>query len=843
MSDHISGPRALAEPIADITDVYAFPSPERPGHLVLVMNTLPFAQPEDGLSDGLVYRFRLRPLIEGAPGPTRSRSPSAPRSSSSTASSPRRRQPPVGRAWSRRAPASPRPARPSVPVNDEQGGSGHGVRVFAGPRWDPFIMDARAALTTIATGELSFTDPGSIFLDGKNVLSLVVEVDRELLGGAELVGVVAETLTRGRFNVRIERVGRPEVKNMMLAPKQFDQVNRDLEIRDLYNLEDAFHLGPTYQGAYRARLNANLAFWDGLDGRTDWPVDGRGDHPLTSLVLADYLVVDVTKPYSEQGSFLEIELAALAGKAHETCGGRALNDDVIDTLFTHARQRRQRAGHQGRRRPGDAARLAHLPVSRGAEPGSARAPRPRLEGVGSERRDSRAGHRPRAGRHPDRGAARATLALRRDLPPAAHRRPRRRARPRAATAAARRLGTVHGPSRARRLDHRRLHLLRSRRPSGSRRSRWTASRRSSSRGWPHARPSWATSVRATPATGRQPLGTSDVHVAVAVLSPDAARLEAAAEKARRAHKELAGIELIWRQDCYQLPNGRTSFGFKDGIGQPAVEGSGRPSSHPSEEPLKAGEIVLGYPDETGELPPMPTPEVLGRNGTYVVFRKLHTRVAAYRQYLRAKAASREDEALLGAKMVGRWQSGAPLAVSPDRDDAELGADPARNNDFGYADDPRGLQCPAGAHARRANPRDALDQDGSVNVRLHRMIRRGTSYGPMLPDGVLEDDGVDRGIVFVFVGAHLRRQFEFVKTQWLNDGIFIGAPAEKDPLVGSERRHGTLHDPPDADPPAAAGRAAVRRHPRRRVLLRPRPERPALAGGARHMTALDREETT
>jgi hypothetical protein len=55
---------------------------------------------------------------------------------------------------------------------------------------------------------------------------------------------------------------------------------------------------------------------------------------------------------------------------------------------------------------------------------------------------------------------------------------------------------------------------------------------------------------------------------------------------------------------------------------------------------------------------------------------------------------------------------------------------------------------------------------------------------MLPDGVLEDDGADRGIVFVFAGAHLKRQFEFVKTQWLNDGIFIGAPAEKDPLVGA-----------------------------------------------------------
>jgi Dyp-type peroxidase family len=291
-----------------------------------------------------------------------------------------------------------------------------------------------------------------------------------------------------------------------------------------------------------------------------------------------------------------------------------------------------------------------------------------------------------------------------------------------------------------------------------------------------------------------PLGTSDVHVAVAVLAPDVARLEKAADSARRAHQDLTGVELVWRQDCYQLPTGRTSFGFKDGIGQPAIEGSGRPPTRPSEAPLKAGEIILGYPDETGELPPMPTPEILGRNGTYVVFRKLHTRVAAYRQYLRAKAASRKDEALLGAKMVGRWQSGAPLVLSPERDDPALGEDPARNNDFGYLDDPRGLRCPAGAHARRANPRDSLDQDGSVDVRLHRMIRRGTSYGPMLPDGVLEDDGVDRGIVFVFAGAHLRRQFEFVKTQWINDGIFIGAPAEKDPLVGPHDGSGSMTIP-------------------------------------------------
>ena len=298
----------------------------------------------------------------------------------------------------------------------------------------------------------------------------------------------------------------------------------------------------------------------------------------------------------------------------------------------------------------------------------------------------------------------------------------------------------------------------------------------------------------SPENWEKPLGSPDVHVALAALSPDAARLQAVLERARRAHEELPGIEVIWRQDCYQLPTGRTSFGFKDGIGQPAVEGSGVPGTNPGELPIKAGEFILGYPDETGSLPPIPVPEVLGRNGTYIVFRKLHTRVAAYRQYLRARAASREEEDRLAAKMVGRWQSGAPLALCPEQDDPDIGADPQRNNDFGYQDDPRGFKCPAGAHARRANPRDALDNEGNVNVRLHRMIRRGTSYGPPLPPGLLEDDGADRGIVFVFAGAYLKRQFEFVKTQWLNDGIFIGAPAEKDPLVGANDESGRFTIP-------------------------------------------------
>jgi len=109
-------------------------------------------------------------------------------------------------------------------------------------------------------------------------------------------------------------------------------VNRDLEVRDLYNLEDAFHIGPDYRNVYRNRLTANLAYMDSWDGRIDWPLTEAG-HPLTDLLLGDYLVIDPAKPYSTT-SFFEIEQAMLAGREHQSCGGRSLNDQVMDTLYT-----------------------------------------------------------------------------------------------------------------------------------------------------------------------------------------------------------------------------------------------------------------------------------------------------------------------------------------------------------------------------------------------------------------------------------------------------------------------------------------------------------------------------
>lgn len=64
-----------------------------------------------------------------------------------------------------------------------------------------------------------------------------------------------------------------------------------------------------------------------------------------------------------------------------------------------------------------------------------------------------------------------------------------------------------------------------------------------------------------------------------------------------------------------------------------------------------------------------------------------------------------------------------------------------------------------------------------------MIRRGTAYGPELPEGVLADDGVDRGLMFAFVGTQLGRQFEFVQSEWVNGGDFLGLGDIKDPIAG------------------------------------------------------------
>ena len=248
------------------------------------------------------------------------------------------------------------------------------------------------------------------------------------------------------------------------------------------------------------------------------------------------------------------------------------------------------------------------------------------------------------------------------------------------------------------------------------------------------------------------------------------------------------------------------FGFRDNITSIHIEG-GFGVKDPGQSVVKAGEFILGYSNEYGQKTAWPRINPtetragvdVGTNGAYLVFRKLEQDVPAFWDYCRTQAASLPTSdasaaltpEFLGAKMVGRWRSGAPLAVCPFSDDPELAREPSRVNDFAYAaEDTHGLRCPLGAHIRRANPRDLLStlspEASRTVVNHHRILRRGRPYGPPFSDPThAQDDGQKRGLLFFCINASISRQFEFVQQTWLNDPKFARGWNEPDPVTGSQ----------------------------------------------------------
>ncbi|HZO61367.1 MAG TPA: Dyp-type peroxidase [Gaiellaceae bacterium] len=296
---------------------------------------------------------------------------------------------------------------------------------------------------------------------------------------------------------------------------------------------------------------------------------------------------------------------------------------------------------------------------------------------------------------------------------------------------------------------------------------------------------------AAPANWEEGLGTGEAHVLVTVWAGDNQQLEAVRAELREAGAAAAASTVVNETRAEALPEGKDHFGFFDGIAQPAVFGSGvegrpgdgQPDGRGAWRDVATGEFLLGYVDEDGDLPEAPAPP-FDRNSTFVVYRKLHTDVAAFRRFVAEQGARYPGgPEMLAAKIVGRWPDGTPLAVSPDAPDPSIPQDPARINDFTYADDPLGFRCPHGSHIRRANPREAEGFfDGRLSNR-HRIVRRGRPYGPALPEGVLEDDGQDRGLVFVCFNADIWRQFETIQTLWVDDGDRFGLGRDRDPLIG------------------------------------------------------------
>jgi len=283
------------------------------------------------------------------------------------------------------------------------------------------------------------------------------------------------------------------------------------------------------------------------------------------------------------------------------------------------------------------------------------------------------------------------------------------------------------------------------------------------------------------------LASPDLHAIVILFARDTAEHGRCQSEHQKLIAQCAGAEVLSTLDLQATPpfdHAHDHFGYRDRLSQPVIEDSGEEPTPGSGGPLKAGEFILGYPDEAGPGPALPKPEILSRNGSFMAYRRLQEHVGAFRDFLRRHGQTSEEQELVAAKLMGRWRSGAPVVLSPDKDDPTLGADPRRNNDFDYGKmDPKGYCIPLGAHIRRMNPRDT-----AANMNRRRMIRRGATYGPHLPEGA-PDDGAERGIAAFVICASLIRQFEFAQNVWVNDKNFHELGNERDPIIGNQ--DGTL----------------------------------------------------
>ena len=283
------------------------------------------------------------------------------------------------------------------------------------------------------------------------------------------------------------------------------------------------------------------------------------------------------------------------------------------------------------------------------------------------------------------------------------------------------------------------------------------------------------------------LASPSLHAIVILFAGDEAEHARCVMEHKNFIAQCGDVEVLSSLDLEAVPPfiyAHDHFGYRDRISQPVIEGTGEAPTPGTGAPLKAGEFILGYPDELGPPANLPQPEILSRNGSYMAYRRLQEHVGRFRDFLRQHGQTPEEQEFVAAKLMGRWRSGAPLVLAPEKDDPKLGADLQRNNDFNYKQmDPFGYAAPLGTHMRRINPRDT-----AANMNRHRMIRRGATYGPLLPEDAPED-GVERGIAAFVICASLIRQYEFAQSVWANDRNFHELGNERDPFIGNQ--DGTL----------------------------------------------------
>ncbi len=307
-----------------------------------------------------------------------------------------------------------------------------------------------------------------------------------------------------------------------------------------------------------------------------------------------------------------------------------------------------------------------------------------------------------------------------------------------------------------------------------------------------------------------------------------------------------GMAVLYEERGAKLDEiGSEHFGFQDGVSQPGVRGrlSDDPDSFmtqrtidPSAVPdswlyglpgqllVWPGEFVFGYPDAGADplvagAENLPGPD-WSRNGSYLSFRRLRQDVPGFWKSLTEQAEQLASQPgfegwtaeRLGANLVGRWRSGAPVARVPDADVPDLGTDRLANNSFGFAADsaalplagggdtntfpgakadPVGLTCPMAAHIRKVQPRETPNDLGGRRASTsRRLLRRGLPYGPQMTDPFGSDPANgDRGLLFISYQASLMDQFEFLCTAWMGSPVNPRSPGGFDMVVGENGQPG------------------------------------------------------
>ncbi|KAL9100162.1 MAG: hypothetical protein Q9163_004427 [Psora crenata] len=240
--------------------------------------------------------------------------------------------------------------------------------------------------------------------------------------------------------------------------------------------------------------------------------------------------------------------------------------------------------------------------------------------------------------------------------------------------------------------------------------------------------------------------------------------------------------------------GHEHFGFLDGIVQPAVKGVDK-NLHPGQEEVRQGIILLGREGDEPNVPDVTSRPPWALDGSFLAFRYLFQLVPEFNTFLKQNPIPSVPDPqlgseLLGARMVGRWKSGAPIDITPTQDDPALGADPSRNDKFRYdfpEDKATQDRCPFAAHTRKTNPRADL-QDLGFPTEERRIIRSGIQFGPE----VTEDEAssgksqLARGLLFACYQSNIVKGFQFIQESWANE---INFPIQKpvtpgfDPIIG------------------------------------------------------------